>query len=361
MRLVSRAARAWATATLLSTALLASGEGTASGGETSRGEGAEQPIVVIDLHVDLPYQVGYKGQTFARGSGQFQAEQLARGGLAGVVLPLFVPTKASPSGRTAAEFEASYARVFAGILATRPYALPGCSIRRAGSETRAVETWLAFEGSEPLPADENGLRPWAVRGVRIFGLVHAQHNDLAESSGERALGEGLSPRGERFVRAVYGVGGVADVSHASDEATTDVIRIARELGRPVVATHSNARALAPHPRNLKDEHIRAIAESGGVVGVNFHQRFLDPGSGIVTLDTVVAMVEHLVRVGGPGVVAIGSDFEGGIRPAPGLEGADRYQTLARALLSAGHSRKHVSAYLAENARRVLCPAATKRL
>jgi membrane dipeptidase len=317
-------------------------------------EASERPIPVIDLHVDLPYQVGYKGRTFAAGSGDFRAADLATGGLAGVVLPLFVPRQAQPGGRTVAEFEASYARVFGGILATPPYALPGCSVRRAGGEARTVETWLAFEGSEPLAADADALRPWVVRGVRLFGVVHAQHTDLSQSSGERDSGVGLTERGERFVRAVYEVGGLVDVSHASDSATAEVLEIARGLRRPVVATHSNARALAPHPRNLKDEHIRAIGESGGVIGVNFHQPFLDPGSGRITVQTVVDMIEHLARVGGQGVVAIGSDFEGGIRPAPGLENASRYQTLASALAEAGYSRAEVTAFFSGNARRVLC-------
>jgi len=329
--------------------------------QAASGFEASRLIPVIDLHVDLSYQVGYKGRTFALGSGEFRASDLTAGGLAGVVLPLFVPRQAMPDGRTKREFEQSYGRVFSGILATPPYALPGCGVRRAGGESRTVETWLAFEGAEPLPADEQALRTWVVRGVKVFGLVHAQHNDLSESSGEAESGVGLTARGERFVRAVYAVGGVVDVSHASDAATSEVLELARELGKPVIATHSNARALAPHPRNLKDEHIRAIGESGGVIGVNFHQRFLDPGTGQVGLDTVVGMIAHFVKVGGRGVVAIGSDFEGGIRPVPGLEGAHRYQALAGALAKAGYARPDIEAFLAGNARRVLCGSRSEPL
>lgn len=336
------------------------GSSSADGASTlaSRAHAAEQqrPVPVIDLHVDLPYQVGYKGRAFAAGSGEFRATELAAGGLSGVVLPLFVPRQAQPGGRTLAEFEASYARVYGGILATPPYALPGCGVQRAGGEPRQVETWLAFEGSEPLPADVNVLRSWVVRGVRLFGVVHAQHNDLARSSGERDDGVGLTERGEAFVQAVYAAGGIVDVSHASDSATAEILTIARRLRRPAVATHSNARALAPHARNLQDEHIAAIGASGGVVGVNFHRPFLDPGSGHVTLQTVVDMVRHLERVGGSGVVALGSDFEGGIRPVAGLGGAAHYQTLARALEEAGYTRAQVTAFFAKNARRVLCGA-----
>lgn len=351
---IGRCALPAALASLVLTVPVARPVGTGARLLPGAAQADERPIPVIDLHVDLPYQVGYKGRTFATGSGDFRAADLATGGLAGVVLPLFVPRQAQPSGRTLGEFEASYARVFGGILATPPYALPGCSVRRAGGEGRTVETWLAFEGSEPLAADAEALRPWIVRGVKLFGVVHAQHTDLSQSSGEKESGTGLSERGERFVRAVYEVGGIVDVSHASDSATAEVLEIARGLRRPVVATHSNARKLAPHRRNLKDEHIRAIGESGGVIGVNFHQPFLDPGSGRITVQTVVDMVEHLARVGGQGVVAIGSDFEGGIRPASGLENASRYQTLARALEGAGHSRAEVTAFFSGNARRVLC-------
>ena len=111
-----------------STARGAFKHGTAHGAEPAG------PVPVIDLHVDLPYQVGYKGRSFELGSGEFRAADLLPAGLAGVVLPLFVPRQAQPDGRTALEFEASYARVFSGILTTRPYALPGCGVRRAGGE-----------------------------------------------------------------------------------------------------------------------------------------------------------------------------------------------------------------------------------
>lgn len=315
----------------------------------------ESPLPVIDLHVDLPYQLGYKGRAFSLGSGEFRAAEIQAAGVAGVVLPLFVPKDAKPEGRSLRELEASYARVFSGILRTPPYSLPGCGVRRAGGESRSVETWLAFEGSEPLSEDVLELRRWTARGVRLFGLVHTEHNDLATSSGESSTGRGLSERGERFVRAAYEAGGIVDVSHASDASTERVLEIARELGRPVVATHSNARALAPHPRNLKDEHIVAIGRSGGVIGVNFHQRFLEVAQGRgATLEQVVGTIHHLVRLAGDSVVAIGSDFEGGIRPVPELSSAASYQVLGRALEKAGFSRKQVRAFLSGNARRVLC-------
>jgi membrane dipeptidase len=315
---------------------------------------------VVDLHVDLPYRSFYKKAPFDLGSGQFSAERILQGGVRGVVLPLYVPLDADPHGRSRYQFEASYSHVFSHILKTAPYSLPGCAIERAGSETRSVSTWLAFEGSEPLGADESEIRKWIVRGVRVFGLVHSVPNTFAATSGPSGTPPpdfGLTPEGKKFVELVYKLGGVIDVSHASDRATDDALSIARRLGRPLIATHSNARALAPHPRNLSDAQIRGIAATGGVIGVNFHQPFLAAKRGqSAGLDEVVRQVQHLRQVGGIDVVAIGSDFEGGISPVPELSDASRFPRLHRSLRASGLSQAEVLQVFSKNALRVLCPS-----
>lgn len=316
---------------------------------------------VVDLHVDLPYRSGYKGAPFAEGSGEFSARSLEKAGVVGVVLPLFVPRDTKPRGRTRAEFELSYERVFRGIEGTRPYSLPGCGVGRAAGEARSVTTWLSFEGAEPLEPKAEEVERWILRGARLFGLVHAQHNLLASSSGEPTNHQALSARGRELAELITARGGVLDVSHASDEATDALLDFAEDKGIPIVASHSNARALAAHPRNLTDEQIRRIARSGGVVGVNFHGRFLAPRTGQGRLQDVVAQVQHLVKIGGVEVVAIGSDFEGGIRAAEGLSDASRYPALARALGQVGFSRSAVEQMLSGNALRVLCPASTSRV
>jgi membrane dipeptidase len=143
------------------------------------------------------------------------------------------------------------------------------------------------------------------------------------------------------------------VSHASDRALSDVLGLASETGGVVVATHSNARALAEHPRNLRDDQLAGIARTGGVVGLNFHSPFVVRGRP-ATLADVVRQAKYLVRVAGVEHVALGADFEGGIRPAKGLEDASRFPDLARALLAAGLSEAAVRALFSENALRVLC-------
>jgi membrane dipeptidase len=323
----------------------------------------ERPIPVVDLHIDLPYRHLFKNKPFSEGLGEFVADRLVAAGVVGVVLPLYVPEWASPTGPRAVDLEDSYHAVFDSVVETPPYSLPGCGIHRAGLDgARPVETWLAFEGAGPLDADdrdaaERSVEDWMLRGVRSFGLVHSEHNVLASSSGQPlALDQGgLTPRGVELTRAIQRQGGIVDVSHASDSTIDDVLRLATESHAVVIATHSNARALANVPRNLTDKHLAGIARTGGVIGVNFHQGFLS-SSGNASLADVVKQVRYMVKVAGVDHVAIGSDYEGGIRPVPELSDASRYQVLAQALVESGLSRAAVRKIFAQNAQRVLCPA-----
>jgi membrane dipeptidase len=312
-------------------------------------ESGARPFAVVDLHVDLSYQHSFEGRSFADGTGQFRAADLARAGVVGAVLPLFVPRDASPSGPRPADLERSYARVFTALATTDPYRLPGCLPRSGG-----VRTWLAFEGAGQLAGDPGVLTSWAARGVRVVGPVHTESNALASSSrGEEGTRFGLTPAGRDFVRAAHRLGMVVDVSHASDRATREILALAREDGAPVVATHSNARALAHHPRNLRDPELAAIARSGGVVGVNFHAPFLARGKA-ASLGDAVQQVRYLVRLIGAEHVAIGADFEGDTRPPAELSDVYGYQRLARALLDSGLAASDVEKVMSRNALRVLC-------
>ncbi len=203
-------------------------------------------VPYVDLHVDLPYQHNYKSAAFLRGTGQFSAEQAGKGGLYAVVLPLFVPATVSPEGPRVSDFEQSWRSIQDALKAQGIYAPVG-SMPISGQ----VRTFYSFEGMGPLGQEPEKLSEWVQRGVRLFGLVHNQHNALASSSmDQRVVDYGLTERGRRVVSRIYELGGVVDISHASDRAAEDIIAMALRLGRPVVATHSNARHLMNHPRNL---------------------------------------------------------------------------------------------------------------
>ena len=309
---------------------------------------AEPRFRAVDLHVDLPYQLGFHQKPLRQGTGQASLALLQSGNVSGVVLPLFIPRDVSPSGPRAEDLEASYLRVLEQLFGGEGLELPGCG------QQRGIRTWLSFEGAGPLADAPEALDAWVARGVRIVGLVHTEHNALASSSGDaRPADYGLTDAGRRLVRRAHALGVAVDVSHASDRAVSDVLALAHETSGVVVATHSNARALADHPRNLRDAQLRGIAATGGVIGLNFHAPFVVRGRP-ATLADVVRQATYLVKVAGVDHVALGADFEGGIRPAQGLEDASHFPDLAKALLKAGLSEAAVHKLFSENALRVLC-------
>jgi membrane dipeptidase len=165
---------------------------------------------------------------------------------------------------------------------------------------------------------------------------------------------GLTAQGRGLVERLLQHKAVVDVSHASDATAREVIAMAEQQHVPVVASHSNVRALADHARNLSDELLLAIARTGGVVGINFHSPFLIRTGGRATLDDVVRHVRYVVDKVGVEHVAIGSDFEGDIKPARDLDDVRGFPKLARALEAAGLSQQDVRKIMGLNALRVLC-------
>ena len=314
------------------------------------------PVPVIDLHVDWPYQVTYQGKSATRGNGRYVSAWLRESGIVAAVLPLYVPRKVHPEGPQMSDLLHVWNFSRQALNKTQPWQPrsrvgDACSVL---SSRQGVAAFFSFEGATPLGFDLASVEDWAER-VRLFGLVHAYDTAVGSSSGYRFRkpGFGLTRRGQELVRRVHAYGGVVDVSHASDEMIADVFKMAAVRDAVVVATHSNARAITNHPRNLTDAQLRAIGQSGGVVGVAFHAPFLT-GSTEATIDDVVRHIKHIRAVAGIEAVAIGSDFEGGIRPPPELADVRGFPRLAAALREAGLSESDVRQGFGQNAERVLC-------
>jgi membrane dipeptidase len=316
---------------------------------------AQATIPVVDLHVDLAYQVNYKSRRIDQASGQLVASKLVEAGVVGLVLPLYVPNEVSPNGPRLIDIETSYARMLGLTQQTPPYVPPG-SPQQPGH----VMTWFALEGAAPFAERPEEVKKWVAHGVRIWGLVHTHDNALATSAGPgpRPLSHavGLTEAGHELVRAIHAAHGIVDVSHASDHAILDILEHARKDGVAVVATHSNANRLVPHARNLTDEQLRAIAATNGVVGVNFHEKFLTNGRPS-TLDDVVQQIRYIAGLVGVAHVGIGSDYEGGIRPPRELDDVLGYPRLARALRRAGFADADVKLIFSGNVMRLLGVAA----
>ena len=170
------------------------------------------------------------------------------------------------------------------------------------------------------------------------------------SKAPAVMEKGLKPFGVEVIERMGELGMIADVSHASDKTFWDILKYAKG---PVVATHSNCRSLCNHPRNLSDEMMRALAEKGGIMGLNFYGPFLHANG-----ETRISyMAEHLacmVNAGGSEFAAIGTDFDGfdGVEILE-IEKAEEMERLWEALKAKGFTETQIERIAYGNVKRVL--------
>jgi membrane dipeptidase len=179
---------------------------------------------------------------------------------------------------------------------------------------------LHFEGAEPFDPDGRALEVFYAAGLRSVGLTHARRNRFAQGVPFKFphspdTGPGLTDAGKQLVRQLNRRKVMIDLSHITERGFWDVAAI---TDAPLVATHSNAHALSPSPRNLTDKQFAAIRDTKGVAGLNFHVGFLRADGGRDPQTPVARMVEHIdymVARMGIDCVALGSDFDGATMPA----------------------------------------------
>ena len=182
-------------------------------------------------------------------------------------------------------------------------------------------------------------------GFRIASLGWNEKNPL---TGSNKTGGGLTDQGREFVRIAQKLGMVIDVSHISDEGFWDIIKITE---KPIVATHSNSRALCGHSRNLTDDMFKAICQTGGVAGFNQCADFIGDAP---DLDTACDHFLHFLELDPEGDhIALGGDLDGCDYLPAGFEGVQSYPKLADRLLTRGVDEKILRKIFWENALEVL--------
>jgi len=211
-----------------------------------------------------------------------------------------------------------------------------------------VAAMLSIEGADVIEGELGMLRVFHRLGVRMVGLVHSLRNLLADGVVDRRTGGGLSELGVQAVEELDRLGVIVDVSHINDAGFWDVMEVARG---PVVASHSNCRAVCDHPRNMTDEMIVALAEGGGVMGMNFAPSFVhatDPSVG-----TLVDHIDHIVELVGPDHVGLGSDFDGIPSTPLGLEDVTKMPRITSELVKRGYGEEDVRKILGGNHLRLI--------
>ena len=208
-----------------------------------------------------------------------------------------------------------------------------------------VAALLSIEGADLIDCDVHKVETVAGWGVRLLNPVWNRANSLSGTNAEEPE-RGLSPAGREFIRVLEEYAIYPDVSHLSDAGFWDLVHMAR---RPIVASHSNARAVCPHRRNLTDDQFRAIRDLGGVVGLNLYLSFV----GEPTMDALVAHVEHFLDLGGEKTLCLGGDLDGCESLAAGMTGMQDVPCLYDALKARGYSETLLNDMFWNNLRRLI--------
>jgi len=320
--------------------------------------------IVCDLHADTSFMITYQGFDISK------RHRTVKWGPAGV-LPIFsdidiprmreggldlVTIAICPSPKTN-KIPGAAAFVRRGLNALdRMFEQNGDDLTLARSPAEAREiissgriaVLVAVEGGQGIEEDLEILREFYDRGVRYLTITHSKHLSWALSAGEPLPPEapGLTDFGIQVVREMEKMGMMIDLAHVSERTFWAVIE-AVEV--PVLVTHAAAYGIAPHPRNLTDEQILAVAERGGVIGVIFYDKYLDPsGQKPRDVGLVADHIDYIRDLAGVEVIALGSDFDGSITKPPDLADASYLPNLTAELVRRGYSEAEIKKILGEN-------------
>ncbi|MGE5558043.1 MAG: dipeptidase [Bacillota bacterium] len=215
--------------------------------------------------------------------------------------------------------------------------------RRDLAPRKGVGLILALEGAEGLGGDPMLLQVYFKLGVRMLSLTWNDRNEFADGAHESAQQSRLTGAGREVIQQANLLGVVVDVSHLNESCFWDVIFLSRA---PVAASHANAASLCRHPRNLTDAQLKAVAETGGVVGVNFYPSFL--GGEEVSAGRVLSHLLYMHDLIGENHVGLGSDFDGMEKTPRDLCSAKDWGELRRAVAGSGLTARQQRLILGEN-------------
>jgi membrane dipeptidase len=354
--------------------------------------------IVVDTHADTTQRLMDGDFDLAARDplGSVDIPRMKEGGVGAIFFSIWVPSKVTgpiAARRATEQIQAvrNQVRKHSNDLAL---ATSAGEVREVRKQSKIL-VLLGVEGGHMINNHLSVLRKYFSLGVRYMTLTHSGNAEWADSSTDRPAHNGLNAFGKEVVREMNRLGMIVDVSHVSDKTFRDVLSVSQA---PVIASHSDCRAVCDHPRNMSDAMIRELAAKGGVIQINFHVGFLsqefrnaeraDPkinqtiaievhkrcgdkeGCQLIEGDRItreyveqgklprvdwtriIDHIDHAVKVAGIDHVGLGSDFDGANMPF-GMEDATKLPKITEALLRKGYSEGDVKKILGENTLRLM--------
>lgn len=353
---------------------------------SERAQQVHRSGLLVDGHNDLPWEIRQKaGGDLAKYDlatplpfGHTDIPRLRAGGVKAQFWSVWIPGTHDDPARTVLQQVDLVYRMIDRYPKDFALALSADDVERIAGEGK-IACLIGMEGGVAIENSLALLRDFHRLGARYMTLTHNETLDWADAATDDARHGGLTPFGEQVVREMNRLGMLVDISHVSPETMADVLRVSKA---PVIASHSNAKALCASPRNVPDEILAQMKSNGGVIMVNFYSGFVHPENATrlarareelkakypdpaeyrkalsawfdanpmprATLAQVADHVDYLVKTAGIDHVGIGSDFDG-INSTPiGLEDVSCYPRLTDELLRRGYSEPDIHKILGGN-------------
>ena len=334
---------------------------------TAEGEAVHFSGMLFDGHNDLPWEIRDKGNSsfdildISKDQPTLHTDiaRLKKGGLKAQFWSVYVPAAADKNGDALSQTLHQISIVKSMVKRypeTFEFASTADDIERIIKAGR-IASMMGVEGGYSIENEISNLQRLYDEGCRYMTLTHSRSLTWADSATDEPRVNGLSDFGKDVIREMNRLGMLVDLSHVSPETMRQSLALTKA---PVMFSHSSARAICDHPRNVPDDVLLLVKQNGGVVMVNFFSSFVAPTEVLKknkeargTLHDVVDHIDHIVHFSGVDHVGIGSDFDGVPRLPHQLESVATYPLITQELLNRGYDRASIHKILGGNMMRVL--------
>lgn len=306
---------------------------------------------IIDLHCDTIYELHYdhKGKSLYQNELQVDIQKMQQSDVMAQVFALYMDKdRMTKNHQSPMVYAAGLKKTLDQQLMLNKdyihYAGSYEDIERNRRENK-ISALVSIEGGEVLEGKIANLQQVYDWGIRALTITWNHPNELGFSHTGK---DKLTSFGKEVVQCANELGILLDVSHLSDQGFWDVLALSID---PIIASHSNARTICNHTRNLTDEMIGAIAEKGGIIGINLYGLFLSQ-TGHGTIEDTVRHISHIHQVGGTEGIALGSDFDGFIGDTQ-IASAAQWGKLIEELKRVSFSQEDIDKITYKNALRVI--------